>query len=167
MRERLTPAVVLGIVLAGSACRPPPPPPTEEDTSGSATAGNTGPGGTTFSAPDACESSEDCEEGVHCIAPYDAGADPPRGPGSCVEVCLEANDLTHWCFDDQGCCGDLRCREVDGFCEPPPGSDESGTSSGGSSTDSGPGTDSSSGGSSGTSGSGTTEGSGSTGTSTG
>lgn len=139
MREHLTPVALAALLVASTlgACRPPPSPPEEESTTSSGTTAATEYVGTTVSMPDVCQSSEECEEESHCVAAYDPGADPPRGPGACVEACIEMDDLTRWCFDDQGCCGELRCREVDGFCEPPPGSDESSSGSGGSSSGSG------------------------------
>jgi hypothetical protein len=44
-----------------------------------------------------------------------------RGPALCVTVdtCIDALDVARWCFDHEGCCGDLRCRTADGVCAPP------------------------------------------------
>lgn len=155
-----------------SACPAEPPPPSAEGTSGTDTAATEPPAATTFAGPDACQSSEECETDGLCVAPYDPGSDPPMGQGGCIEACIEIDDLTRWCFDDESCCGNARCHEVDGLCEPGPegtgtssgegtgtssGTDGSGSSSGtdggsSSGTSSGPGegTSSSSGTSSGT-----------------
>lgn len=114
-----------------------------------------------YDRPQSCESSEECEEGESCIAPYDEGAGG-KGDAVCVEGCIqEENDLSHWCIDDAACCGELRCHEVDGFCESPV---DDGPTDSGSSTD----TDTTSGTTSATDATDTgTTGSGSTGTSTG
>ncbi len=110
-------ATILGLALLGG-CSPTPTPPTNDTGSDSGTTEASGPMGTTFSAPDACEASGECEgEDLLCVAPYDPGSDPPVGPGACVSTCIEANDLSQWCFDDAGCCDALRCNPVDGFCE--------------------------------------------------
>jgi uncharacterized membrane protein YgcG len=106
------------VLALGGGCRPADGPPAEEASTGSDTTATTGPMATTFAAPDACQSSEDCSsEELFCVAPYDPGLDPPIGPGVCIDVCIEADDLSRWCFDDAACCGQLRCNEVDGFCE--------------------------------------------------
>ncbi|MEM7159829.1 MAG: hypothetical protein AAF799_43720 [Myxococcota bacterium] len=113
--SRCTIAALVGLWVG---CQPPAP--TDDDgaaTSGTTTAGTTEPFATTFAAPDACKSSNDCGEDEHCVAPYDPASEPPMGPSACVSVCIEANDLTRWCLDDAGCCGDLQCNQVDGFCE--------------------------------------------------
>lgn len=137
------------LCVTSSACRPPAPAPQEEAT-GTSSDGSTETPGTTFSPPDACESTEECAgENERCVAAYDPGSSPPMGPGACVEACIEATDLQLWCFDDTACCGELRCNRVDGFCEEPPSDSDLGSSSG--STGSG---DSSGGSSSGTGGSG-------------
>jgi hypothetical protein len=137
------------------------------DTDGSTDADGTAPDGKTptetpsYGRPTPCESSEECEEGQSCIAPYDPGAGG-KGDSVCVEGCIEQeNDLSQWCVDDDACCGDLRCHEVDGFCEPPvdDGSTDTGSST---STDTTSATNSTTGATD----TGTT-GSGSTGTSTG
>ncbi|MEM9459856.1 MAG: hypothetical protein AAGF11_37110 [Myxococcota bacterium] len=118
------------ILVVAPACRPATEPSADDDTTSSGTSASTGPIETTFTTPDACTSSDECEgEPLRCVAPYDPGSDPPVGPGACIEVCIEADDLTRWCFDDAGCCGELRCNVVDGFCEPL-GETEDGTSSG-------------------------------------
>lgn len=125
----LDPLAVLILVVA-PACRPATGPSADDDTTTTGTSASTDPIETTFTAPDACTSSEECEgEPLRCVAPYDPGSDPPVGPGACIEVCIEADDLTRWCFDDAGCCGELRCNAVDGFCEPL-GETEDGTSTG-------------------------------------
>jgi hypothetical protein len=82
-----------------------------------------------YGRPTPCESSEECEEGESCIAPYDPG-NGGVGEAVCVEGCIEENDLDLFCMDDAACCGDLRCRQVDGFCEPPvdDGTTDSGSS---------------------------------------
>lgn len=118
-------------VLAGTiACRPEPAPPSVDGTSGTDTAATEAPAATTFAGPDACQSSEECETDAQCVAPYDPGSDPPMGQGGCIEACIEIDDLTRWCFDDESCCGDARCHPVDGLCEPGPGTTGSSTSTG-------------------------------------
>lgn len=105
------------------------------DTDGSTGSGATASDGKTptdtpsYGRPAPCESSAECEEGQSCIAPYDQGAGGP-GPSVCVEGCIEEDDLSQWCVDNDSCCGELRCHEVDGFCEPPvdDGSTDSGSS---------------------------------------
>ncbi|MCX4242905.1 hypothetical protein [Paraliomyxa miuraensis] len=141
-----------GLVLAfATACRPAPPPPATDDTTSGGPGSATDPMGTTFAAPDACQSSEECETEGLCVAPYDPGGDPPLG--GCIEACIEVDDITRWCFDDASCCGNARCHEVDGLCEPGPSASSSSSSTG---TDTGS--------SSGTDGTGsTTDGSGSSG----
>ncbi|MCA9689954.1 MAG: hypothetical protein KC636_10120, partial [Myxococcales bacterium] len=74
---------------------------------------------------DACENSKDCETDGVCIAPFSLDPEPGpggwRGPAICVavEACIAAPyDLNFWCFDHDGCCGDMRCDDVDGICEP-------------------------------------------------
>lgn len=149
-----------------------PPAPTDDDgenTSGTTVGSTTAPFATTFSAPDACKSSSDCGKDEHCVAPYDPASEPPMGASACVAVCIEANDLTRWCLDDAGCCGDLRCNEVDGFCEgsgldssdggtPTSSSDGTGSESGSSGSGSSESGSSDSGETSGSSGSGSTSG---------
>jgi len=142
--------------------------PSGDGTSGTDTVGTEPPAATTFGGPDACQSSEDCETEGLCVAPYDPGSDPPMGQGGCIQACIEIDDLTRWCFDDDACCGDARCHEVDGLCEPGPGSTGSSTSDGtstGSST--GTGTSSGTGTSDGTSSGTGTSGTGTSGTGTG
>jgi hypothetical protein len=135
---------------------------TDDSTGSDATATDTdAPTGTPpYGRPTPCESSDDCEEGWSCIAPYDAGKGG-KGDPVCVEGCIEENDLDLFCMDDAACCGDLRCHEVDGFCEP---AVDDGPTESGSSTDTATTSDTSS--TSDNTGTGTT-GSGSTGTSTG
>ena len=118
--------------------------PSDDGTSGTDTASTESPAATTFAEPDACQSSEDCETEGSCVAPYDPGSDPPMGQGGCVQACIEIDDLSRWCFDDESCCGDARCHEVDGLCEPGPASAESSTGEG-TGTSTGPGTDTGSG----------------------
>jgi hypothetical protein len=150
-------ALVAALLTAlASACPAEPPPPSVEGTSGTDTAATEPPAATTFAGPDACQSSEDCETDGHCVAPYDPGSDPPMGQGGCIEACIEIDDLTRWCFDDESCCGNARCQEVDGLCEPGPAGtgsstgEATGTSSGtdGSSSGGTTGGDTSTGGSS-------------------
>lgn len=142
-------AALLLALATGSACQPAPAPPSTEETTGTGTAGTEGPAATTFAGPDACQASEDCETEGLCVAPYDPGSDPPMGQGGCVEACIELDDLTRWCFDDDACCGNARCHVVDGLCEPGPGasdgtststSDGTGTSDGSTDTSTSSGT---------------------------
>lgn len=113
----------LVLLLASlAACRPPTTPGATDSASTSATAGSEGSSGTT----DACMRSGDCDSDGICVADYTpAPAGEPggaRGPAICGDegvVCIDALDLTRWCFDHQGCCGDLRCRPADGVCEVP------------------------------------------------
>lgn len=91
--------------------------------SGTETAGGssgTGTGGTDpdYMEKDECESSEDCESGEVCVAPYDSRAQPKRGQAVCVGGCVAALELDKYCFDDAACCDDLSCA-LDGLCEPP------------------------------------------------
>lgn len=67
--------------------------------------------------PDACGASQECETTGACVAPYDPGTVSP-GASVCVATCIETDDLSRWCIDDQSCCDGLRCNEVDGFCLP-------------------------------------------------
>lgn len=103
------------------ACRPPPAQGgTEGETTGPA--GSTGADST--GTTDACMGSNDCETDGICVAGYQPGPEGPGGarePAVCATpgACIEALDLGRWCFDHQGCCGDLRCRPADGVCEPP------------------------------------------------
>jgi hypothetical protein len=130
----------------------------------STTSSGTGTGGTTFVDADACMASEECATTGVCVAAYDpAAADggPGRGASECLDVCIEQNDLVRWCFDDDACCGELRCNAVDGFCQPPPfAGTTGGTSTGetGSSGSTGASDSLGSSGSSGSSGSGSTTG---------
>jgi hypothetical protein len=107
---------------------------TGDDSTGSGTTASDGAGPTdtpSYGRPTPCESSEDCEEGESCVAPYDPG-NGGIGEPVCVEGCIEENDLGRWCIDDDSCCGDLRCHEIDGFCESPvdDGTTDSGSSTG-------------------------------------
>lgn len=95
--------------------------------------------------------SDDCETSGHCIAPYDPApgeGSAMRGAAACVDACIEEDDLLRWCLDDDACCGELRCNEVDGFCErltPPGDTGSTGASSSGSTTAGDTGSDSGSG----------------------
>lgn len=106
------------LALLTAAC-PQTPPSGTSATTGATTSGTTG-GSTT----DACERSSDCESGGICVSEYlpepTGGPGGDRGPAICVtlDTCIDALDLARWCFDHQGCCGDLRCRTGDGVCEP-------------------------------------------------
>lgn len=132
-------AIACGLTIAACRSDPGATPDDDDDDGGDSTAAATA-GATTFMAPDACGSSEECETAGLCAAPYDpADSDGAGGPGpaACVDECIEEDDLTRWCLDDASCCGELRCNAVDGFCEPlrPPDGADSGTSgSGGSSS---------------------------------
>jgi hypothetical protein len=99
---------------------------TGTDTDAGATDTDTG-----FPSGTPCEGSEDCGGTTtggpaYCVAPYDRGASEP-GPGTCVQTCIETDDLGRWCFDDEGCCDKLRCNGVDGFCIPRDGGSTGGT----------------------------------------
>lgn len=155
---------LLTLLAGASACQPAPVQPNGDGTSGTETAAAEAPMGTTFAGPGACQSSEECETDAQCVAPYDPGSDPPMGQGGCIEACIEIDDLTRWCFDDESCCGDARCHVVDGLCEPGPGSSATGTSTGTGTGDTG--TSSDMGTSSGTGTSSTSTSTSSTGTST-
>jgi hypothetical protein len=101
------------------ACRVGSPAPASEETgseSGSDTSTETGD--PDYMDPDECRSSADCEDGEVCVAPYDPGADPPRGVAVCVGECVEALDLDKYCFDDAACCEGLSCA-ADGLCDEP------------------------------------------------
>lgn len=87
----------------------------------------TGSIGTTYTEPDACMSTEDCDGGMVCAAAYDPGT-ASRGTAACVDACVPVDDLTLWCLDDLACCEGLRCNTVDGLCRPW-ASDETTTSS--------------------------------------
>jgi hypothetical protein len=106
------------LALLTAAC-PQTPPSGTSATTGATTSDTTG-GSTT----DACERSSDCESGGICVSEFvpgpTGGIGGDRGPALCVTVdtCIDALDLHRWCFDHQGCCGDLRCRTGDGVCEP-------------------------------------------------
>lgn len=79
---------------------------------------------TSSGTTDACEGSGECDSEGLCVAAYTPSADPrnpgQRGPAGCVaaDECIPALDLARFCFDHQGCCESLRCRTVDGVCEP-------------------------------------------------
>lgn len=98
---------------------------TTESTTESTTTESTGDPSTTDTAgTDACQASSECEDGEICVAPYNLDPEPgpggARGPATCVpeQSCIATPDDIHsWCFDHQGCCGDLRCRSADGVCE--------------------------------------------------
>lgn len=119
-RVRL-PLLALGLLLA---CSPAGTNGTDPTTTGPALTG-TGDQPTGSSTGDACVGSGDCDTEAICVAGYMAADTMPpggeRGPASCVAPvdCIGATDLGRWCFDHQGCCDDLRCRPVDGICEPP------------------------------------------------
>ena len=92
------------------------------------------PGTTTFMTPAGCVSSEDCETGGNCVAPYDpmpapgaatGGQSPPHETAACIDTCIGENNLGSWCTDDASCCAPLRCNAVDGFCEPVGGGPDS------------------------------------------
>jgi len=118
---RRLPLLGLGLLLA---CSPAGSNATNATTSGLTLTG-TGDQPTGSSTGDACVGSGDCDTETICVAGYVAADTMPpggeRGPASCVAPvdCIGATDLGRWCFDHQGCCDDLRCRAVDGICEPP------------------------------------------------
>ena len=105
---------VLPIACATTA---PADPPERMSTGADTTGGSGGPGSTGFPPADACEGTEDCEEEMFCVAPYDMGA-AQRGEAACVSMCVGAAELNRWCIDDAACCEGLVCNEVDGFCVP-------------------------------------------------
>ena len=110
---------------------------TDTESGGTSSTSSSGAAATTTQPPDMCESTEDdcAEEGLFCVAPYDAGGGG-KGVAACVPECVAERDIQRWCIDDDACCEGLLCREVDGYCEPP---DLPGTGSG-SSTGTGTGT---------------------------
>lgn len=110
-------ALILAVLVA---CRPPTTPgATDGASTSTSSASGEGSSGTT----DACMHSGDCDTDGICVADYapglEGGPGGVRGPAVCGDegVCIGALDLTRWCFDHQGCCGDLRCRPADGVCE--------------------------------------------------
>jgi hypothetical protein len=114
-------AVLLTAALL--ACNPPSAG-TTTGTTTSSTTSSTGDAPTSTGTTDACEGSADCETDAICVAAYDPSPDPEnpgaRGPAACtaIDACIGALDLARWCFDHQSCCESLRCRTVDGVCEP-------------------------------------------------
>ncbi len=97
---------------------------TTESTASSSGGSETGDTDVTETETDACQMSSECETDDVCVAPYVLDPEPgpggSRGPASCVPPasCIAVpNDIQSWCFDHQGCCGDLRCRTADGVCE--------------------------------------------------
>jgi hypothetical protein len=119
-------ATMRAVLLAAlAACAP-----TGAGTTSSSTSSTSDPAPTTAELPtssgttDGCEGSGDCETEGICVADYTPSADPEnpgmRGPSACREktACIAALDLGRFCFDHQGCCETLRCRTVDGVCEP-------------------------------------------------
>ena len=106
-----------GLALALAACSGNGQSTSEGPLTTSSTSDATGTSGTT----DACDDSRDCDTDDICAAPYTVEEDSyggERGPAACVPGCIEAWDLSRWCFDHSACCGTDRCKEVDGVCEP-------------------------------------------------
>lgn len=124
VRATMRPAVFAAIA-ALAACAP-----TGAGTTSSSTSSTSDPAPTTSELPtssgttDVCEGSGDCETEGICVADYTPSADPNdpgmRSPSACLgkTACIAALDLERFCFDHQGCCESLRCRTVDGVCEP-------------------------------------------------
>jgi hypothetical protein len=106
----------LSLALLGSACRSDGG---QVEAGSGADTDDTGTGegsDTGFPVPDACSTELPCEAG-YCVAPWDASAEPPRGPAECVPACVGELDLDRFCIDDASCCEDLEC-SLDGLCEP-------------------------------------------------
>jgi len=124
VRATMRPALFAAFAVL-AACAP-----TGAGTATSSTTSTSDPAPTTSELPtssgttDACDGSGDCETEGICVADYTPSADPAnpgaRTPASCLEktACIAALDLERFCFDHQGCCESLRCRTVDGVCEP-------------------------------------------------
>lgn len=124
------------LLAALAACAPNGAGPTPTTSSTSTGSADTDPGPTSTGTTDACMGSADCETDGICVAGYTPSADPEnpgsRGPAGCVFVddCIDSLDQTRFCFDHQGCCESLRCRTVDGVCEPPGLGQTTGTTTG-------------------------------------
>ena len=65
----------------------------------------------------------ECDTDDNCVAPYDPydpGEVSGKGAPICVDDCVAVNELQKWCMDNDACCQGLRCRSIDGLCEPSP-----------------------------------------------
>ena len=121
------PALLLALAAspAGFACNPAASSSSTDTSAGPSSSSSAPTEPTTAGTTDACDGSGDCDSEGICVAPYSPSDDPEhpgaRGPAACVDLgaCIGALDLERFCFDHQGCCESLRCRTVDGVCEPP------------------------------------------------
>lgn len=115
----------LALLAALAACAPNGAGTTAATTSGASSSTTaTGDAPTSTGTTDACLGSGECDSEGICVAEYTPSDDPEhpgaRGPAACSDAgaCIAALDLARFCFDHQGCCESLRCRTVDGVCEP-------------------------------------------------
>lgn len=85
-------------------------------------------GGSTAAGEATCESTLQCDVGQVCIATFDGDI----GEFECSSTCIGDFDETHWCVDDDGCCGADSLCQGRGYCVPAASADETGSAESGS-----------------------------------
>jgi hypothetical protein len=68
-----------------------------------------------------CEATMQCEFGLTCIATFDGDI----GEFECQSSCIEDDDESRWCIDDDSCCNDGSVCSERGYCRPAEASDTS------------------------------------------
>ncbi len=63
---------------------------------------------------DGCAATEQCADGLFCIASFDGDI----GRFDCSLSCIADMDETRWCLDDASCCSDGSVCQGRGYCVP-------------------------------------------------
>lgn len=102
--------------LPAGACRDTDPEACETST-GDASSGTTGPGGTetTQAVIDGCDGSQACLGNDACVAAWDEQTNS-RGPFQCQFACVPLLDEATWCRDDASCCDPEAVCTARGYC---------------------------------------------------